>query len=48
MPLRVRNIRAVFMVRFQRVLLSLACGRRDGPELRARHVRQAAQAADHQ
>lgn len=35
MPLRVRDIRVVFMVRFQRVLLSLACRRGDGPELRA-------------
>lgn len=48
MPLRVRDIRAVFMVRFQRVLLSLACRRGDGPELRARQVRLAAQTADHQ
>lgn len=48
MPLRVRRVRTVFMVRFQSVLLGLACRRGDWPELRARQVPQAAQAAGHQ
>lgn len=45
MPLRVREVRAVFMDRFQSVLLGLACRRGDGSELRARQMSQAAQAS---